>query len=43
MRNDAGPAPYADGLQVDHDVFLSRGFRRSGAGSGVTLNLLQVR
>jgi hypothetical protein len=43
MRNDAGPALGADGLQVDQGVFLRGGFEAVGAGSGVTLNLSEVR
>jgi hypothetical protein len=26
LRNDAGPALHADGLQVDHDMFLNHGY-----------------
>jgi hypothetical protein len=43
IRNDTGPALAADSLQVDLDVILSGGFEAVGAGSGVTLNLRQVR
>jgi hypothetical protein len=43
MRNDAGPALVADGLQVDQDVFLSGGFEAVGAGYDVTLDLSAAR
>jgi hypothetical protein len=43
MRNNAGPALDAYGLQVDQSVFLSRGFEAVGAGADVTLELRQVR
>jgi hypothetical protein len=42
IRNDTGPALAAEGLQVDQNVFLL-GFEAVSAGSGVTLNLRQVR
>ena len=32
LANDSGPALHADGLQVDRDVFLRRGFTATGSG-----------
>ncbi|MEV8615882.1 hypothetical protein AB0383_49720 [Amycolatopsis sp. NPDC051373] len=32
LRNDSGPALYADRLQTDRDVFLGDGFSATGAG-----------
>jgi hypothetical protein len=43
IRNDAGAALNAGGLQVDQDVYLRGGFEAIGAGSGVTLDLSHVR
>ena len=32
LRNDSGPALFADGLQVGQDMFLREGFTATGAG-----------
>ncbi|UUU29124.1 hypothetical protein JIX56_03965 [Streptomyces sp. CA-210063] len=35
LANTSGPALHADGLRVDHSVFLRAGFRATGAGHAV--------
>ena len=32
LRNDSGPALFADGLRVDQDMFMRGGFRATGSG-----------
>jgi hypothetical protein len=40
LRNDSGPALYADGLQVGQDMFLRGGFTATGSGGGGAVRLL---
>ena len=43
LTNDTGPALYADGLNVDQDVFLSGGFTATGGGKDdVVVNLARM-
>ena len=43
LRNDSGPALYADGLQVGQSMNLSDGFTATGGGGGVAVNLRGAR
>jgi hypothetical protein len=40
LRNDSGPALYADSLQVGQDMFLRGGFTATGSGNGGAVRLL---
>ena len=39
LRNDSGPALFADGLQVGQDMFLREGFTATGAGEDGAVRL----
>ena len=39
LRNDSGPALFADGLQVDRDMFLTGGFTAIGGGEDGAVRL----
>ena len=43
LRNDSGPALAAYSLQVDHGMYLTRGFSATGGGEGVAVDLAGVR
>jgi hypothetical protein len=43
LRNSAGPALNADGLQTDASVFLDEGFSVEGSGDGGAIRLLGAR
>jgi hypothetical protein len=43
LRNDSGPALFADGLQVGQDMFLREGFTAIGAGDGGAVRLTGAR
>jgi len=43
LRNDSGPALYADGLQVDRSMFLTDGFTATGGGKSVAVDLTTAR
>ena len=40
LRNGSGPAMRADGLQVDQNIFLRRGFVATGAGNDAAVRLV---
>ena len=39
LRNDSGPALFADGLRVDQDMFMRGGFRATGSGDDGAIRL----
>jgi len=43
LRNDSGPALYADSLQVDQDMLMRSGFTATGGGEDGTVRLSGVR
>jgi len=43
LRNDSGPALFADGLRVDQDMFMRGGFRATGSGDAGAVRLLGAR
>ncbi|WP_216211182.1 hypothetical protein [Amycolatopsis aidingensis] len=43
LRNDAGPALQAEGLQVTREVYLHEGFKAVGSGDGVAVDLRGTR
>jgi hypothetical protein len=43
LRNDSGPALFANALQVDQNMFLRDGFTATGAGDGATVDLTSTR
>jgi hypothetical protein len=43
LRNDSGPALYADSLQVDQDMLMRRGFTATGAGEDGAVRLPGAR
>jgi len=43
LRNDSGPALFADGRRVDQDMFMRGGFRATGSGDAGAVRLLGAR